>query len=63
MNIDLGLEGKVAIVNESGVSIRREIALSPANEGVSNVVNDIGISLTGVGNSFQPAQETCGLIT
>ena len=63
MNIDLGLEGKVAIVTGSGGGIGREIALSLANEGVSIVVNDIGVSLTGDGGSLQPAEETCGLIT
>ena len=63
MNIDLGLEGKVAIVTGSGGGIGREIALSLANEGVSILVNDIGVSLTGDGGSLQPAEETCGLIT
>ena len=63
MSIDLGLSGKVAIVTGSGGGIGREIALSLASEGVSVVVNDIGVSLSGEGGSLQPAEETCGLIT
>ncbi len=62
MKIDLGLKGKVAIVTGSGGGIGREIALSLANEGVSILVNDIGVSLSGDGGSLQPAEETCGLI-
>ncbi len=61
--IDLGLEGKVAIVTGAGGGIGREIALALANEGVNIVVNDIGVSLNGDGGSVLPAEETCGLIT
>ena len=63
MSIDLGLDGKVAIVTGSGGGIGREIALALSYEGVSVVVNDIGVSLSGEGGSLQPAEETCGLIT
>ena len=63
MTINLGLEGKVAVVTGAGGGIGREIALALANEGVSIVVNDIGVSLTGEGGSESPAQETSGLIT
>ena len=63
MNIDLGLKDKVAVVTGAGGGIGREIALALAREGVSIVVNDIGVSLTGEGGSESPAQETVGLIT
>ena len=63
MSIELGLDGKVAIVTGSGGGIGREIALALAAEGVSIVVNDIGVSLSGDGGSLHPAEETVGLIT
>ena len=63
MSINLGLKGKVAIVTGAGGGIGREIALALAAEGVSIVVNDIGVSLSGDGGSESPAQETSGLIT
>jgi len=63
MSINLELENKVAIVTGGGGGIGREIAIALAAEGVSVVVNDIGVSLTGDGGSNSPAEETCGLIT
>ena len=63
MSVNLELENKVAIVTGGGGGIGREIALALAAEGVSVVVNDIGVSLTGDGGSNSPAEETCGLIT
>jgi NAD(P)-dependent dehydrogenase (short-subunit alcohol dehydrogenase family) len=63
MSINLGLKGKVAVVTGAGGGIGRETALALAAEGVSIVVNDIGVSLTGEGGSESPAQETSGLIT
>jgi len=63
MGIDLNLQDKVAVVTGAGGGIGREIALALAAEGVSIVVNDIGVSLSGDGGSESPAQETSGLIT
>ena len=63
MSVNLELKGKVAVVTGAGGGIGREIALALAAEGVSIVVNDIGVSLTGEGGSESPAQETSGLIT
>jgi len=63
MSIDLELKDKVAVVTGAGGGIGREIALALAAEGVSIVVNDIGVSLTGEGGSNSPAEETSGLIT
>jgi len=63
MTINLGLDGKVAVVTGAGGGIGREIALALAAEGVSIVVNDIGVSLSGDRGSESPAQETSGLIT
>ena len=63
MRRNLELKGKVAVVTGAGGGIGREIALALAAEGVSIVVNDIGVSLTGEGGSESPAQETSGLIT
>ena len=63
MTVNLGLDRKVAVVTGAGGGIGREIALALAAEGVSIVVNDIGVSLSGDGGSESPAQETSGLIT
>ena len=63
MTVNLELNGKVAVVTGAGGGIGREIALALAAEGVSIVVNDIGVSLSGDGGSESPAQETSGLIT
>jgi NAD(P)-dependent dehydrogenase (short-subunit alcohol dehydrogenase family) len=62
MTTDLMLKDKVAVVTGAGGGIGREVALALAKEGVSIVVNDIGVSLTGEGGSVSPAQETAGLI-
>ena len=58
----LKLNGKVALVTGAGGGIGREIALALAEEGVKIIANDIGVSLSGEGGSFFPAEETCGLI-
>jgi NAD(P)-dependent dehydrogenase (short-subunit alcohol dehydrogenase family) len=56
------LEGKVAIVTGAGGGIGREIAIAMAKEGAAVVVNDVGASLSGEGNSATPAQQTKQII-
>jgi len=56
------LEGKVAIVTGAGGGIGREIALAMALAGASVVVNDIGASLAGAGQSSSPAEQTQQII-
>ncbi|MFN8625167.1 MAG: SDR family oxidoreductase [Candidatus Binatia bacterium] len=45
------LEGKVAVVTGSGRGVGREIALSMAAQGAKVVVNDLGVSADGTGES------------
>jgi len=56
------LEGKVAIVTGAGGGIGREIAVAMALAGASVVVNDIGASLAGAGQSSSPAEQTQQII-
>jgi len=56
------LEGKVAIVTGAGGGIGREIAVAMALAGASVVVNDIGASLAGAGQSSSPAEQTQRII-
>jgi len=56
------LEGKVAIVTGAGGGIGREIAVAMALAGASVVVNDIGASLAGQGQSASPAELTQQII-
>ena len=56
------LEGKVAIVTGAGGGIGREIAVAMALAGASVVVNDIGASLAGDGQSSLPAEQTQQII-
>ncbi|WP_376089227.1 SDR family NAD(P)-dependent oxidoreductase [Roseomonas sp. CCTCC AB2023176] len=57
------LEGKVAIVTGAGGGIGREIAVAMALAGARVVVNDIGASLTGIGEtSATPGQQTVAII-
>ena len=52
------LEGRVVIVTGSGRGIGAEVAKWMGSEGASVVVNDLGASLDGVGDSDAPAQIT-----
>ncbi|MBI0435264.1 SDR family NAD(P)-dependent oxidoreductase [Roseomonas sp. KE0001] len=57
------LEGKVAIVTGAGGGIGREIALAMAQAGAKVVINDIGASLSGEGDtSATPGEQTKGII-
>ncbi|WP_431269405.1 SDR family NAD(P)-dependent oxidoreductase [Dankookia sp. P2] len=56
------LDGKVAVVTGSGGGIGREIALHMAQAGAKVIINDIGASLTGEGQSATPAQQTKAII-
>ncbi len=56
------LAGKVAIVTGAGGGIGREIAVAMALAGASVVVNDIGASLAGEGESASPGQQTVQII-
>lgn len=52
-----GMSGKVAAVTGSGRGIGREIALLLVKQGVSVVINDVGVSLDGKGEDNGPATE------
>src|ERR1700751_1122901 len=52
------LEGKIAIVTGAGGGIGREIAIAMARAGAKVVINDIGASLAGEGQSATPAEAT-----
>jgi NAD(P)-dependent dehydrogenase (short-subunit alcohol dehydrogenase family) len=57
------LDGKVALVTGAGGGIGREIALAMALAGARVVVNDIGASLSGVGEtSGTPGEQTRQII-
>ena len=51
------LSNKVAIITGSGRGIGRGIARLMASEGASVVVNDLGSSVDGSGDSIAPADE------
>ncbi len=56
------LEGKVVIVTGAGGDIGREIAVAMALAGAAVIINDIGASLAGEGQSSQPAEQTKQII-
>ena len=56
------LEGKVAIVTGAGGGIGREIAIAMALAGAAVVINDVGASLAGDGESETPAAQTQQII-
>ncbi len=62
MSDNCRLDGKVAIVTGSGGGIGREIAIAMAEAGACVIINDIGTSVSGEGQSVTPAQETKELI-
>ena len=51
------LDGKVVLVTGAGGGIGRDIALMAASEGAAVVVNDLGASLKGTGQTDSPAQK------
>ncbi|MBV1925596.1 MAG: SDR family NAD(P)-dependent oxidoreductase [Rhodobacteraceae bacterium] len=51
------LDGKVVLVTGAGGGIGRDIALASAAQGAAVVVNDLGASLKGTGQTESPAQK------
>jgi NAD(P)-dependent dehydrogenase (short-subunit alcohol dehydrogenase family) len=56
------LDGKVAIVTGAGGGIGREIAVMMALAGARVVINDVGATLSGEGQSGTPAEQTRQII-
>ena len=56
------LEGRVCVVTGAGNGLGREHAFLLAAEGARVVVNDVGVSVAGVGSDLTPAKETVRMI-
>ena len=57
------LKGKVAVVTGAGRGLGRCEAIALADAGVSVVVNDLGVEISGLGSSHEPADEVVAEIT
>lgn len=56
------LSDKVCIVAGGGRGIGRETAIELGRHGATVVVNDLGVDVSGLGESAEPAEETIGAV-